>query len=70
MKAVSLGTAEASDEDSEDELEIQKYEEKEIDVNEDDDLAIRMFMKPSGVNKDSVVFMICIVGYAQWPHYI
>ena len=58
MKAVSLGTAEASDEDSEDELEIQKYEEKEIDVNEDDDLAIRMFMKPSGVKTKTLADLI------------
>ena len=58
MKAVSLGTAEASDDESEDELEIQKYDEKEIDVNEDDDLAIRMFMKPSGVKTKTLADLI------------
>merc|ERR1719318_83658 len=58
VKAVSLGTAEASDEDSEDDLEIQKYDEKEIDVNEDDDLAIRMFMKPSGVKTKTLADLI------------
>jgi len=57
-KSVSLGTAEASDEESEDDLEIQKFDDKEIAVNEDDDLAIRMFMKPSGVKTRTLADII------------
>jgi len=57
-KSVSLGTAEASDEESEDDLEIQKFDDTEIAVNEDDDLAIRMFMKPSGVKTRTLADII------------
>ena len=41
-KPHSLG--DDSDPESEDELELQKYDDKEIVVNDDDDLAIKMFM--------------------------
>merc|ERR1712142_178194 len=58
VKAVSLGGSYESDEESEDDLEIQKYDEKEIAVNEDDDLAIRMFMKPSGVKTRTLADII------------
>jgi len=58
VKAVSLGGSHESDEESEDDLEIQKYDEKEIAVNEDDDLAIRMFMKPSGVKTRTLADII------------
>jgi len=44
-KSIKLGGGDDSDED-EDDLELQKYEEKEIVVNEDDDLAVKMFMNP------------------------
>jgi len=56
-KAVSLGGP-GSDDESEDDLEIQKYDEKEVAVNEDDDLAIRMFMKPSGVKTRTLADII------------
>jgi len=56
-KAVSLGSP-GSDDESEDDLEIQKYDEKEVAVNEDDDLAIRMFMKPSGVKTRTLADII------------
>lgn len=58
VKSVSLGAAQASDDESEDELEIQKYEDKEIVINEDDDMAIRMFMKPSGVKTKTLADLI------------
>lgn len=57
-KSVKLGTCEASDDESEDELEIQKFDDKEVAVNEDDDLAIRMFMKPSGVRTRTLADII------------
>ena len=41
-KSVSLG--DGSDQESDDDLELQKYDEKEVVVNDDDDLAIKMFM--------------------------
>jgi len=56
-KAVSLGSP-GSDDESEDDLEIQKYDEREVAVNEDDDLAIRMFMKPSGVKTRTLADII------------
>jgi len=43
-KQMSLGND--SDNESEDDLELQKYDDKEIMVNDDDDLAVKMFMKP------------------------
>jgi len=50
VKSVSLGEDCASDQDdSDDDLSGAKYDEGEVKVNEDDDMAIRMFMKPSGV---------------------
>jgi len=42
-KSIKLG---GEDSDEEDDLELQKYEEKEIVVDEDDDLAVKMFMNP------------------------
>jgi essential nuclear protein 1 len=46
---ITLGNAEESDkEDSDDDLDSAKYDDGEINVNEDDDLAIKMFMRPSG----------------------
>jgi len=44
VKPVDLG--EDSDPGSDDDLEMQKYDEQEIVVNDDDDLAIKMFMNP------------------------
>jgi len=44
-KSLTLG-ADSDDEPDEDDLEIQKYDDKEIAVNQDDDLAIKMFMNP------------------------
>jgi len=44
VKPVDLG--EDSDAGSDDDLEMQKYDEQEIVVNDDDDLAIKMFMNP------------------------
>ena len=41
-KSVTLG--DGSDQESDDDLELQKYDEKEVVVNDDDDLAIKMFM--------------------------
>merc|ERR1719184_198458 len=58
VKSVSLGGNHGSDDESEDDLEIQKYEDEEIVVNEDDDLAIRMFMKPSGVKTRTLADII------------
>merc|ERR1719460_2939260 len=44
-KSIRLGAENDSDGDSEpDELELQKFDDKEIPVNDDDDLALRMFM--------------------------
>jgi len=57
-KSVKLGTGEVSDDESEDDLEIQKYDDKEVAVNEDDDMAIRMFMKPSGVRTRTLADII------------
>ena len=54
---MSLGSP-GSDDESEDDLEIQKYDEREVAVNEDDDLAIRMFMKPSGVKTRTLADII------------
>jgi len=58
VKSVNLGGGDASDEDSEDDLEIQKYDDQEIAVNEDDDLAIRMFMKPSAAKTRTLADII------------
>jgi len=44
-KSLTLG-ADSDEEPDEDDLEIQKYDDKEIAVNQDDDLAIKMFMNP------------------------
>jgi len=48
---VSLGNADSDGEegieDDEDQLEMTKYDEGEVAVNEEDELAVRMFMKPN-----------------------
>lgn len=43
---VRLGSEDSEGED-EDEVDMTKYDDQEIVVNEDDDLAVRMFMKPN-----------------------
>merc|ERR1712012_1007153 len=43
-KSKSLTLRDDSDQESDDDLELQKYDDKEIVVNEDDDLAMKMFM--------------------------
>jgi len=62
IKSVSLGGGgddSEKDEDSDDEdLVAAKYDEGEVKVNEDDDMAIRMFMKPSGVKTKTLADLI------------
>jgi len=43
-KSKYLTLRDDSDQESDDDLELQKYDDKEIVVNEDDDLAMKMFM--------------------------
>merc|ERR1712059_6767 len=62
IKSVSLGGGgddSEKDEDSDDEdLVAAKYDEGEVKVNEDDDMAIRMGMKPSGVKTKTLADLI------------
>jgi len=45
-KSTSLGDDLVSEDESEDDIDMSKYDDKEVTVDEDDDLAIKMFMKP------------------------
>jgi len=44
---ISLGGEDSDQEEEEDDLDLKKYDESEVQVNEDDELAVRMFMKPN-----------------------
>jgi len=57
-KSVSLGDDNSDNDESDDDLTGTKYDEGEVKVNEDDDMAIRMFMKPSGVRTRTLADII------------
>jgi len=49
--AISLGKDDSDLEEEEEEVDMIKYDDKEVIVNEDDDLAVKMFMRPNRENR-------------------